>query len=108
MREYNESNRYPNSRTNIVQIISDMTKEGRLTNFNKKQIEAFQKQYHTKKVLKNLLTKDTKDINHIPAVLMSDRKMALSEDNNFIHDLNQIPNFTAITAKRPEDLPYRD
>ena len=108
MREYNESNRYPNSRTNIVQIISDMTKEGRLTNFNKKQIEAFQKQYHTKKVLKNLLTKDTKDINHIPAVLMSDRKMALLEDNNFIHDLNQVTGFTALTAKRPEELPYKD
>jgi hypothetical protein len=108
IREYSESNRYPNSRTNIVQIISDLTKEGRLTNFTRKQIEAFQNQYHTKKVLKKLLTKDTKDINHVPTVLMSDRKMALSEDNNFLHDLNEVTGFKAITAKRPEELAYKD
>lgn len=105
--EYNESNRYPNSRTNIVQIISDLTKQERLVRFSRKQIEGFQKKYHTPKVLRKLLTKETKDINHIPAVLLSDRKMALSEDNNFLHDLNQITGFIAITAKRPEELDYK-
>ena len=103
LKEYNETNRYPNSRTNIVQIIADLTKQERLINFTKKQIENFQKQNFPKKVLNKLLTKDSKDINHIPIVLMLNRKMALTEDKNFTRDLEQ---FDAIVANRPEKLLY--
>jgi hypothetical protein len=105
IKEYNESNRYPNSRTNIVQIIADLTKEERLTHFSKKEIEAYQKEHFTKKVLKKLLTKETKDVNHIPIVLMSDRKMALTKDNNFTHDLEL---FDAIVGKHPDELAFED
>ncbi len=103
LKEYNESNRYPNSRTNIVQIIADLTRQERLIHFTKKQIEDFQKQNFSKKILKKLLTRNTKDFNHIPIVLMSDRKMALTEDKNFTLDLKH---FDASVAEKPEDLFY--
>ena len=107
MREYHESNRNATSTTNIVQIISDLTKQERLVNFTKKEIEAFQNQYYSKKVMKRLLS-NNKDRNHIPVVLLSDRKMALSEDDNFLHDLYEFSGFEPVTAKRPENLNYKE
>jgi hypothetical protein len=107
IREYNESNRNARSETNILNILIKLTKQDRLINFSKKEIEAFQKKYFSNKVLKKLLS-NAQDRNHIPIVLMSDRKMALTEDNNFKHDLDQIKEFTTITAKRPEELAYKD
>ena len=107
MREYHESNRNATSTTNIVQIIGDLTKQERLVNFTKKEIEAFQNQHYSKKVMKRLLS-NNKDRNHIPVVLLSDRKMALSEDDNFLHDLYEFSGFEPVTAKRPENLNYRE
>ena len=106
LREYHESNRNATSTTNIVQIIGDLTKQERLVDFTKKEIEAFQKEHYSKKVMKRLLS-NNKDRNHIPAVLLSDRKMALSEDDNFLHDLHEFSGFEPITAKRPEKLDYK-
>ena len=107
MREYHESNRNATSTTNIVQIIGDLTKQERLVNFTKKEIEAFQSQHYSKKVMKRLLS-NNKDRNHIPVVLLSDRKMALSEDDNFLHDLYEFSGFEPVTAKRPENLDYKE
>ena len=104
LKEYNESNRNANSKTNITRIIDDLTKQDRLIRFSKKEIEAFKQDNFSKKTLKSLKTSETKDINHIPAVLMSDRKMALTEDNNFFDDLNSFKN--VIVKKRPEELEY--
>jgi hypothetical protein len=106
LREYHESNRNANSRTNIVKIVEVLTKQERLILFTKKQIEGFQQKHFTNKVLRRLLS-NAKDRNHIPAVLLSDRKMALSEDNNFLSDLLEFPDFEPITAKRPENLDYK-
>jgi lipid II:glycine glycyltransferase (peptidoglycan interpeptide bridge formation enzyme) len=107
IREYNESNRNARSETNILNILIQLTKQGRLVHFTKKDIEAFQARYFSNKVLKKLRTKDTKDRNHIPAILMSDRKMLLSEEDKFIEDLYEFSGFNPITAKRPERLPYK-
>ncbi len=106
LKEYIESNRNANSKTNIVNIIAELNKQNRLIRFDKKQIEAFQQQHFTKKVIKKLQS-NPKDRNHIPAVLMSDRKMALSEDIKFLHDLQQVPDFEAVTSDKPEDLNYQ-
>ncbi|MEY4936484.1 MAG: hypothetical protein RIS64_2843 [Bacteroidota bacterium] len=106
LKEYIESNRNANSKTNIVQIIDLFTKQNRLIRFDKKQIEAFQTKHFTKKVIKRMQS-NAKDRNHIPAVLMSDRKMALSEDIKFLNDLEQVPDFEAVTATKPEDLNYQ-
>ncbi len=107
LREYHESNRNANSRTNIIKIVEELTKQERLILFTKKQIEGFQQKHYSNKILKRLLS-NAKDRNHIPAVLLSDRKMALSEDNNFLSDLKEFSDFETITAKRPEHLNYKD
>ncbi len=107
LREYHESNRNANSRTNIIKIVEELTKQERLILFPKKQIEAFQQKHYSNKILKRLLS-NAKDRNHLPAVLLSDRKMALSEDNNFLSDLKEFSDFETITAKRPEHLNYKD
>ena len=103
--EYHESNRNPKSRTNIIWILDRMTKRNRINPISNSQIDTFQKQHFTKKILKRLLS-NSKDRNHIPAVLLSDRKMTLSEDNNFLNDLYQFSGFNPITARRPENLNY--
>ena len=69
-------------------------------------MEAFQTKYFDKKMNRKLKS-NSKDRNHIPVVLLSNRKMALSEDNNFLDDLLQFSGFTPITAKRPENLNYK-
>lgn len=107
LREYNESNRNARSETNILNIIIQLTKQDRLQPFSKKQIEAFQTKYFSNKILKKLLS-NAQDRNHIPAVLLSDRKIALSEDNNFLSDLEEFKDFKVNTAKRPEVLNYKD
>ena len=103
LREYIESNRNANSETNIVNLINTLTKEDRLVRFDKKQIETCQKKFFVKKVLKRLQS-NAKDRNHIPAVLLSDRKIALSEDNNFLSDLRLFSD--VIAEKRPEEINY--
>ena len=107
IREYHDSNRNPASKTNIIWILDRMTKEDRLCVIGKNAIDAFQKEHFSKKVLKKMLS-NAKDRNHIPAVLLSNRKMALTEDNNFAHDLVNFSGFNAIVAKRPENLNYED
>ncbi len=107
LREYHESNRNANSRTNIIKIVEELTKQERLILFSKKQIEGFQQKHYSNKILKRLLS-NAKDRNHLPAVLLSDRKMALSEDSNFLSDLKEFSDFEIITAKRPENLNYKD
>lgn len=44
---------------------------------------------------------------YIPAVLLSDRKYALTYDENFTYDLENFPGFTVIVKSRPEELPYK-
>jgi hypothetical protein len=39
--------------------------------------------------------------------LLSDRKFALSYDDNFIYDLINFSGFTVLVKKRPEEIPYR-
>lgn len=109
LREYHESNKNPNSQTNIISIIDEMIKNNRIQRISNKDIKDFQTRHFTKKNLKNL-TSNAKDRNHIPAVLLSERKMALSEDTRFLNDLLQFSGFKPIVAFSPnlEKLPYKD
>lgn len=105
-REYIESNRNPNSQTNIVAIINEMVINDRIKRISNQEIKTFQTKYYAKKVLKNL-TSNAKDRNHIPAVLLSNRKIALSEDKRFLNDLLQFSGFNPMVASRPENLNYK-
>lgn len=104
--EYNRSNFNANSPTSIPLIINILTQQGRLNHITNQAIKDFQKTYFTPKV-KRKLQSNSEDREHIPVVLLSERKMALSIDNKFITDLSKFAGFEVTTAKRPEELDYK-
>jgi len=107
LKEYLASSGLSSSSTNIVMIIHKMTREGRLVKFSNQDIKNFKAKHLTKRVMKRL-TCNAKDINHIPLVLLSNRKYALTIDDKFAKALTSIPGFVATVASRPEHLPYRN
>lgn len=105
--EYLRTSGSASSLTNITVIIGKMTQEGRLVKISNEQIKDFKQKYFKKKVIKNF-TCNKEDHDHIPVVLLSERKYALSIDDKFINDLINFPGFTVWAAKKPENLPYND
>lgn len=103
--EYLATASHSDSPNNIVAIIDKMTREGRLINITSDQIKGFKKKYYTKKI-RRILKCNANDRNHIPLVLLSNRKMALTLDYNFLSDLLNFPGFSVTGARRPQDIAY--
>jgi hypothetical protein len=91
------------SPTNIVIIIARLTRDGRLIKLSRQQLDEFVFNRRIERVLRS----NRKDHPHIKAVLLSNRKLALSLDDNFRYDLNNFPGHQAVARKRPEELNYR-
>lgn len=104
--EYYSSSGYSKSNTSIVVILSELTKQGRINNITSEQIKNFKRQYYKKSLIKKLRC-NNKDRNHIPVVLLSDRKFALSKDKNFVYDLRNFPSFKVVVEDSPEKMQYR-
>lgn len=105
--EYGRSNREASLGTNIHVIIAKLTKEGRLNFIKNHQIKDFKNEHLKPKILRKLKC-NSEDREHIPAVLLSDRKFALSIDDKFIEDLRNFPGFAVRAEKRPENLEYAE
>ncbi len=105
LNEYYRSSQNACSATSIPTIINQLTREGRLIKISNRAITEFQKQFFTKKVISKL-TCNSQDREHIPVVLLSNRKYVLAIDNNFLYDLVNFPGFVVTAAKRPQNLPY--
>lgn len=101
--EYVSSTGGSPSSTNIVVIIARLTRDGRLIKFSKQQLEDLK----FAKRIENRLRSNQKDHPHIKAVLLSSRKLALSLDENFRHDVNNIPGYQATAKERPQDINYK-
>lgn len=93
------------SDNSIIAIIGELTKQGRLIKISNEQIKEFKQKYFTKKVERQLVS-NKEDREHIPVVLLSDRKYALTLDEKFTTDLIKFPSFTATVGKKPTDIPY--
>lgn len=106
MIEYIRSCRDSSGKTSIPMIINQLTRDGRLERISNQQIKDFKNQYFTKSVEKKLRS-NNEDRDHIPAVLLSERKFALTYDDNLAYDLKNFPGFTVIVSKRPEGIPYK-
>lgn len=106
IREYYNSNKDARVNTCLPVIVDQLTREGRRTFFNKKQIESFKQINFKKKITKSFIS-NKKDWDHFPIVLMSDRKYALSLDIKFINDLINYPGFDVTAVNSPELLDYR-
>jgi len=103
--EYNRTAANSRSDTNIAIIIDKLTRQGRHIFISNQQIKDFKRGHFKKRILHQLRC-NTEDRNHIPVVLLSDRKYALSADHGFVHDINNFPGFVARAAIRPQDIPY--
>jgi hypothetical protein len=106
LKEYCSSCRNAAGKNSIPMIISQLTKEGRLEHFSNEEIKEFKSRYYTKTIEKKFRS-NKEDRDHIPAVLMSDRKFALTYDENFTYDLEHFSGFSVIVKKRPEEIPYK-
>lgn len=104
--EYMRSCYAASGATAIPAIINQLTREGRLIKITNKQITDFKQQYFSNKVIRNLQS-NKEDWDHIPVVMLSDRKYALVRDRKFTFDLNHFPKFTVLVCERPEDMPYK-
>lgn len=93
--------------TSIPMIVNKLTREGRLVKISNAEIKEFQHKYFTKKVEKNLRS-NQEDRNHIPVVLLSERKYALTNDDKFTYDLEHFPGFKVLVCSRPENMPYNE
>lgn len=105
LNEYYSSCRGAKSDTSIPILIDTLLKDGRLIKITKAQIEGFQEEYYTKAMIKRLRA-NNEDRYHIPVVLLSDRKYALTNDQNFAYDLKHFPGFSVLVSNRPEEIPY--
>lgn len=104
--EYYSSCRGAYGNTSIPVIIEKLTKEKRLIKISNEQIKNFRAKYFKKSVEGNLRSNE-EDKNHIPVVLLSDRRYALTNDTNFTYDLSHFPGFVVLVSDRPEAIPYK-
>lgn len=93
------------SDTAIPAIIDKLTREDRLIIISNQQISNFKLAYYSRRIERSLRS-NNEDREHIPLVFLSDRKFALSYDDNFIYDLEHFAGFVVRVEKRPENLPY--
>ena len=103
--EYCRSAYGSSSDTAIPAIIDKLTREDRLVKITKQEIADFKAAYF-KPVVVRKLKSNNEDRDLIPVVLLSDRKFALTYDQNFTDDLEDFPGHTVRVEKRPENLPY--
>ncbi len=90
----------------IPSIVNRLTREGRLQKKSKAEIQEFMSDNFSKKVQKGLLS-NQEDHCHIVCVLISNRKMCLTYDENLSKDLNEFPGYKVLVEKRPENLNYK-
>ena len=99
--EYNKSCNIPL----FIAIINKLQIENRLVLIKNKTLSDFKKKYISKKVEKKMKS-NYQDRNHIPLVLLSERKIAITMDENFTHDIKLIPGFVPIVASSFDDVDY--
>ena len=103
--EYIRSNMNTFGGTSIPVIIDVLTRQGRLNTIFNDEIKDFQAKYYTKTVEKKLKS-NAEDREHIPVVLLSDRKFVLTLDENFAYDLTHFKGHSVTVEKRPQNLDY--
>jgi|GEM_PF-723704 len=104
--EYLKSSRDCSKPNAIPSIISRLQIQGRLQKKTKTEIEEFKNQHFSKKIEKSLLS-NIEDHIHIVCVLISNRKLCLTYDDNLTADLKGFPGHNVEVEKRPENLNYK-
>lgn len=103
--EYLRSSLGAYSETSIPAIIDLLTREGRLKKIKNEDIELFKSNHFNKRRIAKFKS-NNEDHNHIPVVLLSERKFAITIDEGFAFDLLNFPGFSATVVSRPENIDY--
>ncbi len=106
LNEYNRTCATSYSSSNIIVIIDKLTREGRCVKISNQDIKNFKKKYFKKHIVRKL-TCNREDQDHIPTVMLSCRKYALSNDDKFLYDLTHFPGFIVIAKTNPDEIPYK-
>lgn len=92
---------------NIGVIVDKLNSQGRLVTKKNREIRDFRNKYYTKHICNSFTCSKNDRHYHIPTVLLSHRRYALSIDKNFLKDLLSFPGFIVAAAKRPQNINYR-
>ena len=87
-------------------LINQLTISGRLARKESKEISKFKSKFFTKRII-NSLNSNREDWNHIALIMLSARKLAVSDDKNFREDIINFPRFNAVAKQNPKDLNYK-
>ena len=101
IREYGAAVRGSSAPTTLVAIVDRLQRDGRLIRFSKKELQAFPLGKHAPRRLRS----NRADHDFIKVVLLSDRKLALSEDKKLAQDINGCG---AQCGSTPSKIAYRD
>lgn len=103
IREYHAAVRGATSQTTLVAIVDRLQRDGRIRRFSNKDLRAFRMSTAVRRRLRSNWT----DHDFIKIVLLSDRKLGLSEDRNLARDINNFPGHQAKVARAPSEIDYR-
>jgi len=90
------------SDSNMAVIVGKLIADGRANFINNEKL----KELKIKPKVKKGLRSNVQDHDHIKAVILSVRKMAVCGDINLCYDLSNFPGLTATVSHRPENVPY--
>lgn len=102
IREYHRAEQATTAPTALLMLVGHLQRHGRLKRFGKEALESFRIKKHVAKRLRSNL----EDRDHLKIVLLSDRKLGISGDVNFRHDVNNYPGYSAIVRRHPSEVPY--
>ena len=102
IREYHRAVRGSTSPTTLVALMNHLQIHGRLKGFGKRELERFRIKNHVERKLRSQM----KDRDHLKIVLLSDRKLGISGDGEFRHDVNNYPGYSPIVRRHPSEVPY--
>lgn len=88
-------------------IVNRLTIDGRLVNISNAEIREFKNAEFVPRIVRHMQS-NAEDREHIPVVLLSERKYALTNDGGFTHDLGLFPRYGATVSDRPEQIPYKE
>jgi hypothetical protein len=101
--EYHRTCAGSQSRSNILAVIAAQTRRGRLRKFENADLAEIK----FDKARLRRLKRNREDYLHLKLVILSRRRLALTNDQNFEWDVNYFPGIGARASNRPEKLPYR-
>lgn len=100
--EYYSSTGSATSATNICALIEHLKLEKRFVRFSKTQLEEVDIPQH----YENRMRCNFHDRSLVRAVALTVRRIAISDDDNFRYDVNNLPGYNAVAVRGPAEIDY--